>query len=213
VSHSVNDNGKVVEILKNTRGTLRMTELALEDLAHGLQGERRAAAVCNVVTSGRSVTFALQNLSSVAPGFDDWYTPWSTEMANDPLLKYLKNLRNEIVHKGPPRFPASIHIKSFRPSDLPPRPPNAVGYVIGDEYGGSGWQVQLEDGTIQTMYYTFPEDRVRTWLTFGNLPRKHLGGPSGDNTVENVCRLYVQYLRRLVDAAEKEFGGSASSSR
>ena len=205
---------KIADALQRTRATLRRAELALEDLERATDGERRVAAMTNVVVTGRAVTNVLQNLKSAASGFDKWYQPWQAEMRQDALLRYLYELRSEILKEGRDRTGSSTYISSFRyPEDLPPAPPNAVRFFMGDRYGGNGWEVRLEDGTVQKMYVTLPPHQVRSWLSFRDLPTEHLGKPIGETSLENVCRLYVQYLRRLVDAAEKEFGESAPSSR
>jgi hypothetical protein len=208
-SHSSNDHAKIADALRRIRTTLRRTELAFEELEHATDGERRVAAMCNVVVYGRTVTFVLQNLRSAATDFNSWYEPWQHEMKEDPLLSYLNELRNEILKEGKERTASNAYVVSMRiPDDIPPAPQNAVRFFIGDRNGGSGWEVQLEDGTTQTIYIKLPEDKVRTWLSFQNLPQEHLGAPIEDDTLENVCMLYVRYLQRIVKAAEDKFGAS-----
>jgi len=184
--------------------------LALEDLQQASNRERRVAAMHNVVVTGRSTTFVLQNLRSIAPNFDAWYDPWQDEMRRDPLLKYLKDLRNEIEKQGREGAVNKGFIENFNTSrDIPPAPPNAVAFFLGDENGGSGWEVRLEDDTIQKIYLELPERIGRFWLAFENLPEENLGSPIADDSLENICRLYVQYLERLVDAAQREWGPPA----
>jgi hypothetical protein len=62
------------------------------------------------------------------------------------------------------------------------------------------------------LYATLPENNNRSRLAFENLPSEHLGVPITDDSLENICRLYVQYLRRLVEAAEEEFKPTLQSS-
>jgi hypothetical protein len=208
-SLSRDNQAKVAETLKNTRATLRRAELALANLEHARTGEHRVAEMCNVIVMGRAVTNVLQNLRHAAPGFDDWYSPWEQEMSQDPFLKYIYKLRSEILKKGKPGASVSTYVMSFNTStDIPPAPPNATSFFIGDEYGGSGWRVRLADGTLETMYVELPAHIARSWLRFDDVPREHLGAPIGDDSLENVCRLYVQYLQRLVVAAEQQFGNA-----
>ncbi len=151
-----------LQMYSGGHATLRTAELALEDLDRAPNNERRVAALRNVIVMGRSVTNVLQNLRSKAQGFDAWYTPWRQQMSQDPLMKYIYNLRSEILKEGKDRTVRNVHIISFRPSvDLPPTPPNARGFFIGDENNGTGWEVQLEDGTIQKIYVELPADQVR----------------------------------------------------
>jgi hypothetical protein len=132
-------------------------------------------------------------------------------MSQDPLLRYLYELRSAILKKGQEGATNAVTIQSASMGEilwmLGPAPPNTVSTFLGDENGGSGWEVQLEDGTIQRIYATLPENNnVQVRLAFENLPSEHLGASVTDDSLENICRLYVQYLRRLVEAAEERFG-------
>jgi hypothetical protein len=171
----------------------------------------------NVVVMGRAVTNVLQNLRSKVQDFDVWYQPWQEEMAQDPLLRYLYKLRSEILKKGQEGATSILTIQSASMGEilsmLGQAPPNAISSFVGDYNGGSGWVVQLEDGSTETVYATLPENNnIRSRLAFENLPSEHLGIPITDDSLENICRLYVQYLRRLVEAAEEEFKPTLQSS-
>ena len=204
---SAEDAAKIADVLQKTRATLRRVELALDNFPNAPDRERQVAAMHNVVRTGRSVTFVLQNMQNMAPGFHAWYMPWQEEMRKDPLLRYFKDLRNKIEKQGREGVVNITHINSFNTSrDMPPAPPGSVSFFIGDENGGNGWEVQLEDGTTQKIYIELPESIGRSWFAFEDLPDEHLGSPIVEDTLEGVSRLYVQYLRRLVEAAEKEFG-------
>jgi hypothetical protein len=135
-------------------------------------------------------------------------------MSQDPLLKYFKKLRNDIEKRGREGTTHVTVVDSFSTSDIPPPPSsdippppsNAIGFFVGDQNGGNGWEVQLEDGSIEKIYIALPEDKMRSWLAFEDLPSEHLEAPIEDGSLENVCRLYVRYLQRLVVAAEARFG-------
>jgi hypothetical protein len=165
----------------------------------------------SVVVFGRAVTNVLQNLRSKVPNFDAWYAPWKAEMEQDPLMRYLYELRTDLLKKGREGATNVTSIQSASLGEilrmLGPAPPNAVGSFIGDVNGGSGWEVRLEDGSTEKLYVTLPDDdNVRSYLAFGNLPSEHLGTPIANDSLEHICQLYVQYLRRLVEDAEEHFG-------
>jgi hypothetical protein len=122
-----------------------------------------------------------------------------------PLLQYFKDLRNKIEKQGREGTKNKAVIRHFDSSRMPPAPPNWQRFFVGDKNGGSGWVVLLEDGTTQKIYVDLPEDIARSWLGFRDLPDEHLGHPITDDSLEHVSRLYVQYLQRLVRAAEEEF--------
>jgi hypothetical protein len=203
---STEDAAKIAHVLQRTRATLRRVELALDSFPKTPDRERQVAAMHNVVMTGRAVTFVLQNMQHVAPNFHSWYKPWQDEMRKDPLLWYFKDLRNEIEKQGREGVVNITHINSFDGSrDMPPAPPGAVGFFMGDENGGNGWEVQLEDGTTQKIYIELPESIGRSWFAFEGLPDEHLDSPITEDTLESVSQLYVNYLQRLVNAAEEQF--------
>jgi hypothetical protein len=184
-------------------------ELALENFPDTPDRERQVAAMHNVVMTGRTVTFVLKNMQHVAPNFQAWYKPWEDEMRQDPLLRYFKDLRNKIEKQGREGVVNKTYIHSLNSSrDMPPAPLGAIAFFMGDENGGNGWEVRLEDGTIQKIYIELPERIGRSWFAFEGLPDEHLGSPITEDTLENVSRLYVDYLRRLVNAAEEEFSSA-----
>jgi hypothetical protein len=160
---------------------------------------------------GRAVTNVLQNLRSALPEgvFDAWYDAWRREMEADPLLKYLYRLRTQMLKEGQ-RPPLSVRVEreNFNPArDLPPPPPNALGFFVGDEAGGSGWLVRLPDGSLGKMYMRLPEGTARTLLDIADLPSHHLGMPVRDRSINHVAKLFLHYLERIVYTAEQEFAG------
>jgi hypothetical protein len=202
---SPGQSAEIADVLHRTRSTLRRTELASDRFPNAPDREGEVAAMHNVVVTGRAVTNVLQNLCSKAQGFDAWYGLWQQDMRQDPLLRYLYELRTQILKRGEEGATNVTVVHSFCTSDILPAPPDAVAFFIGDENGGNGWEVRLEDGTTQKIYIALPEDKVRSWLAFQKLPREHLGALITDDSLEHICRLYVQYLRRLVEADERHF--------
>jgi hypothetical protein len=198
-------NGAVKEILSRARETFRNAELAAGDLNHP-DASRRLPALRNVIVWGRAVTNVVQNVRGKADGFDDWYEPWRREMTEDPLLKFLYNQRSEILKTGAdPAMSNVTHIASFSSEDVPPAPPNAKGFFLGDQFGGNGWEVELPDGTIEKIYISLPESVARSWTELTEVPGEHLGERLSDKSAQNICHLYLQYLDRLLADAENRF--------
>jgi hypothetical protein len=86
-------------------------------------------------------------------------------------------------------------------------PPGAKGMFVGDRLGGSGWFVPMPDGTQQTYYVTLPEHLTpKVDYHLPGAPNEHLGRPlRAEITVQELGRMYLDYLTRLVSAAEQEF--------
>jgi hypothetical protein len=171
--------------------------------------ERKAAGLRNFVVFGRAVTNVLQNLRSTEKGFDEWYRPYVDEMKVDELMSYFYKLRSLILKEGISNTMVGMHIKSLRlPDDLrrlTPPPPNAKAFFVGDHLGGSGWEVQLPDGSTEKYYVDLPVDIAECCLHLQNPPKMHLGKVIDDGSMKGLCLLYIDYLHKMVISAKEMF--------
>jgi hypothetical protein len=200
------------DVLRKTREMLRAAQRGLADLL-GDEPTMGPIGLYNIAVFGRSVTLVLQNLRTIdRKKFDEWYAPHSKVLSTDPLFyKYFNELRNEILKEGPPDLNIEMYVPlindEIRDELMANRPPGARGFFIGDRLGGSGWQVVLPDGTEQKYYVKLPPELgIRMSLHLPNPPTEHLRKPLRDTSIENLTRLYVNYLSELVADAEKQFG-------
>lgn len=165
----------------------------------------------NLITFGRSVTFVLQNLRSVVrEEFDAWYEPHQESLKNDPLMRYFVEARNELEKQGKLSVATSAHIHSFSTGDIAKfgRPPiGAKGFFIGDQLGGSGWEVELADGSKEKYYVELPSSIAEVKQYFSNLPEAMAPELKGA-TVEDLSKRYIDRLAALVLAARTHFLGA-----
>jgi hypothetical protein len=196
----------VDEILLRTDDILATARLGLDDML-STDRTRRMSGLRNLIVFGRSVTFTLQNLSSKAEGFDEWYSAEQEVMKADSLMKYFLNLRNEILKQGKLNVSTSAHISSFNTEDIRkfPRPRNAVAFFIGDQIGGSGWEVELPDGSKEKYYVTLPSSIATVKQTFADMPREKFPELDG-RSVEDLSSEYLEKLSALVSRARIRFG-------
>jgi len=196
------------DIIKNAEETLKTAKQGLKDLIKGPR-ERKLSGLRNLIVFGRAITNILQNLRSTESDFDTWYERYKEEMRNDQLMKYFYELRSKILKEGLLETSTHTYIKQLRiPEDLAqfgPPPPNARGFFIGDNLGGSGWEIQLPDGSIEKYYAELPSDIGSVSLHFPNAPKYHLGQEIDDTSILNLAKLYVDYLHQLVMAAKERF--------
>jgi hypothetical protein len=202
------------DVLSKTREILGTARQGLHDLL-GDDPTRRATGIRNVAVFGRSVTFVLQTLRSVdREAFNRWYEPRAQVMKDDPLCAYFTNLRNEILKEGGPSASSRLFIERITSEDIAALmaspPPGAKSFFIGDSLGGSGWEVELPDGSVEKFYVQLPKSlQIEFSLHFPDPPIEHLGQPIADTSLENLGRLYIDYLSSLVSEAEEEFGGKS----
>lgn len=191
-------------VLQRARETLATANLGLEDLG-SLDPGRRGAGIRNVLVWGRAVTNVLQNLRSEAEDFDAWYSPWKTEMGDDPLLRFVYKLRSIVLKQGTLATSNHTYISSFSTSEIPPAPQGATAFFMGDQTGGNGWTV-VRGGVTEKIYVSLPPEKVRSWLELADTPDTHLGEPLTDRSVQAIGSRYLEYLERLLVDAEKHFG-------
>jgi hypothetical protein len=201
-------NSKTIDILKRAEDTLDTAKLGLR-LLTGEAPENRFPGLRNVVVFGRAVTNVLQNLRSIEPGFNDWYECHKAEMKTDDLMRYFYSLRSEILKKGILNVSTQFHIHSLRlPEDMArfgPPPANARGFFIGDNLGGSGWEVELPDGSTEKYYVQFPREMVSTSFHFPDSPTSHFGRELRESRIEVLSKMYIDYLQQLIQSAKQRF--------
>lgn len=197
------------DVLSNAKEILATAKRGLDDLT-GRDPTRKTSGLHNVAVFGRSVTLVLQNLRSVnRQSFDAWYEPRVQAMAKEPLFSYFRELRNTILKQGPPKPSSHVYVGSFNTADLAkfPAPPGAKGFFIGDQLGGSGWVVEMPDGSTEKFYIELPVHMgVKASWHLPDPPSEFEGQPITDTSIENLSKIYVGALTKLVQEAESEFG-------
>lgn len=197
---------------------LRRVEETLQTARHGLDDlldagrSRRMSGLRNLIVFGRSVTFVLQNLRSVAGEgeFDHWYAPQKEVLKNDPLMRYFVEARNELEKQGKLSVSTSTHIKSFSTDDIKkfgPPPAGATTFFIGDQLGGCGWEVELGDGRKEKYYVDLPVSIGEVKQYFSNFPVAKAPELQGA-TVEELSQRYIERLAALIAAAREHFLGA-----
>ncbi|EDM83550.1 hypothetical protein [Limnobacter sp. MED105] len=207
----VND---IQAIIQKAEETLQTARFGYEDLTSGNR-YRRYTGLRNLVVFGRSVTFVIQNLKTPVGSdrFDAWYQPIQEKMKSDVLMKYFVTLRNEILKQGklPLSTSASVNFSSSDMAKLGTPPPGASGFFIGDQTGGSGWEIELQDGTKEKYYVELPESIAKVRQHFSELPV-----PNDDDlkkkSIEELCEYYLKELEGVVDEARKTFLGEDTQS-
>lgn len=206
----MSDQRKEIElVLRRVDETLATAKHGLEDLLDSRRN-RRMSGLRNLIVFGRSVTFVLQNLRSVVPEqFDTWYVPQQEILKNDALMRYFVEARNELEKQGKLSVSTSTYIQSFSSGDIGKfgRPPvGATSFFIGDQLGGSGWEVQLADGTKEKYYVELPASIGEVKQHFSNFPAAKAPELRGA-TVEELCQRYVDRLSELIASARAHFLG------
>lgn len=199
------------ETLKRTEETLSTARQGLQDLVTG-PPERKLSGLRNLVVFGRAVTNVLQNLRRTEHDFDEWYAKYRDEMESDPLMGYFYTLRTRILKEGLLETSTQTYIRQLSwPEDmsrLGAPPPNAKAFFIGDSAGGSGWEIELSNGSTEKYYVQLPAEIGSVSLHFPQAPEYHLGREIRETGIEALSRMYIDYLQELVKAAKEKFKSS-----
>ncbi len=165
---------------------------------------RKISGLYSAVTSGRSITFVLQNLSSACEGWNEWYASEVEHMKRDEVCRWFVTVRNRIEKQG---TPGSGSIAVFEPLGGMNRfiaelqslaPEGTVGMFLFDRLGRCGWVVRLGDGTEREVYYGAP-DGV-------SLASMYLDDAPGGYSLEYLLPQYLDKLEALIDRAAQRFG-------
>ncbi|WP_158968046.1 hypothetical protein [Paraglaciecola sp. L3A3] len=198
---------EIEAIIKKAEETLKTAQFGFEDLS---DKKRRTSGLRNLIVFGRSVTFVIQNLKTPVgeKEFSTWYLPIQESLKSDVLMKYFVTLRNEILKQG--KLPIStstrVNINPGNMSKLGNPPPGAKSFFIGDQLGGSGWVIELPDGTTENYYVELPTSMADVRQHFSELPvpedheLKH-------KPIEELCENYLGKLESIIDNAREAFLG------
>ena len=193
-------------ILKETENTLYTARLGL-GLVKGKDPKARIAGLRNLVVFGRAVTNVLQNLrSTVGESFDEWYQPKVEEMRNDQVLKYFYKLRSQILKQGTVNT-SSAMLLSGNPMALIQKfqaPPGAKAFFMGDNLGGCGWEVEVDEGVTEKYYVDVPDNIEGLEM---NINVHLLDAPEKlkEQNIQELSEYYLGYLENLVNEANRVF--------
>ena len=158
----------------------------------------------NAVVFGRMVTFSLQNMRSSVPEFDEWYEGVRERMRRDKVMSFFWDLRTKVEKQAEEHTLAGVEINFNGAVDrkhLGNPPPGAKGFFMGDAQGRSGWDVELEDGTVTQYFVAMPPSVIKRIAVFFNAP-EDFGFAKADDLIE----LYLSKLGQVLDEAEEKFG-------
>lgn len=197
----------IQEVIQRAEDTLQTARHGYADLI-GPDKARRYTGLRNLIVFGRSVTFVLQNLRSVVGHieFDRWYALKQNELKADTVMRYFVTLRNDLEKQGrlPVSTAAHLHHLTADLMNKYPKPIGAKSFFIGDQLGGSGWEVELPDGTIEKFYVEIPASIATVTQHFHELPC-----PDDDElrkrSIDDLSDYFLAKLEGILDDAREVF--------
>jgi len=190
------------EILQAARQMLDVARIGERDYHSGLV-DRQTSGMYQAFTSGRSVTFVLQNLSSAVEGWEDWYSEEQARMKADPVSRWAVEVRNSIEKQGtagPGRrayFGGPNGINPLLEALTSAAPRGTIGIFLMDKLGRCGWVVEAPDGTQFEVYYGAPQGVTLMTLYLEDAP--------GGRSVDSAITEYLDGLEALLSRAQQRF--------
>lgn len=165
----------------------------------GHDPNRRLPGFRNAVVFGRSVTNVLEHLRGKVDNFDAWYKARSAALGADPGFARLYKMRSEILKEGTGNPSMSMYIEHLNTADLEPLmrnpPPGAKNFFVGDQSGGSGWEVDVGEGEVERYYVALPPE-VRLITSYS----------LGDEEAGDLLTRYLAALDQMIREAKTHFG-------
>lgn len=194
---------EIERILIRAREILATARLGSEYLK-SKDKSRILAGLRNVIVFGRAVTNVIENLRSRTVDFDEWYRSISDSLKDDPVMKKLYELRSIMLKEGKTNTEVFAEIKQMDRKSFSeiPMPKNASMFFMGDENGGSGWEVILPDGSKDKFYVSIPEEIGRSGFTILDLPKSNNGELK---SLEEISKYYLDKMENIINLAEDKF--------
>jgi hypothetical protein len=184
------------ELLDTARVGLQQAKLGPDHVKAGLR---------NVGVYGKMVTFCTNNLRSKVARFDDWDSEAKKRHFDNHVARAMSDARNQFEKQARTPIFSSVHINRFSTDMLEtlPKPRNAVGFFIGDRFGGSGWMVQMENGDEIPFYVDLPPGiaEARTVIAPSGKPIDLL---AGSETYLQSLQDFLDELRAFIKNASDE---------
>ena len=200
------------EVLERSRRMLKAAYAGLKQYRSSEDTEK-VIGLYNAVTFGRSVTFVLQNLKGKSEGFEEWYGERVQVLKEDPVCSHMGAVRNKILKEGSPGASNYAKLNDFNTKQIREKTPRwADGVFIGDQWGGSGFYIERNDGTEEKFYFDFELDGVETGLYFEETQESDSEFIDKISVVEDDLESYIKILAELVKDAREEFGSENKNS-
>jgi hypothetical protein len=143
------------------------------------------------VNSARNVTFVLQKEYRNNEKFTKWYKNKQSEMLNNSLCKYFKELRNKIDKEGINELNFATTIKSINTSTDLINKPNNSSVILTPK----GIYYQINKGTSkEDIVPASHKGFIQTQVFVNNLP-----ADSNDKNIFDLCIIHYSFLKNIVE--------------
>jgi hypothetical protein len=170
---------------------------------------RAVAGLRNVAVFGAAAMTILEKLRAADAAAAAWYKPIRKKLAASVLVRLFEQLHAEFRKRDAAGVSSQARLKTFNyPADLEKlgkRPPRASELFMGDEIGGTGWEVDVFPGMKEKYYVVLPTEYGTVDLFLANTAVVQTSRDPRKIDIANVCDQYVSALDEVLRGAELQF--------
>jgi len=183
-------------MIPKAKKNLHECEYHLQKMVDSRNVEELEINFAAFVNSARNITFVLQKEFTDNSIFTEWYKVKRIEMDGDPLCKFFKILRNNIVKEGINNLNFNTRVKSLNTAtDMIDKPPNSDILI-----GHRGISYLINKGTPQEdIIPASSKGQILTEVFVENAPKYHLDQEIKENNIINISNIYYSYLKKIVE--------------
>jgi hypothetical protein len=170
---------------------------------------RRLPGLRNVVMFGAFVGASFEELRESGPHGNDWYKSIRKKIVDSPVTRLFRELQTEFRKRDAAGVSSQARLKTFNyPADLEKlgkRPPRATELFMGDEIGGTGWEVELAPGRRGKYYVVLPAEYGTVDVFLSNTPIVQTSRDPRPIDIVDTSDRYVSLLDDTLRGAELQF--------
>jgi hypothetical protein len=170
---------------------------------------RRLAGLRNVVMFGNFVGTSFEELRDTGPAGADWYKSIRKKIADSPVTRLFRELHAEFRKRDAAGVSSQARLRTFNyPADLDKlgkRPPRATELFMGDEIGGTGWEVELAPERRGRFYVVLPAEYGTVDVFLSGTPIVQTSRDPRPIDIVDTCDRYVSLLDDTLRGAELQF--------
>ena len=170
---------------------------------------RRLAGLRNVVMFGNLVGTSFEELRDAGPAGSDWYKSIRKKIAESPVTRLFRELHAEFRKRDAAGVSSQARLRTFNyPADLDKlgkRPPRATELFMGDEIGGTGWEVVLSAERRGRFYVVLPAEYGTVDVFLSGTAIVQTSRDPRPIDIVDTCDRYVSLLDDTLRGAELLF--------
>jgi hypothetical protein len=201
VTESVKD---ILRMAHETLDTAHLGYAVVRDVP-----SRSVAGLRNVVIFGAAAVAILDKLRAADATAEAWYKPVRKKLGASVLVRLFEQLRAEFRKRDDAGVSSQARLKTFNyPADLDKlgkRPLRASELFMGDEIGGTGWEVEVFSGMREKYYVVLPAEYGTVDEFLANCAVVQTSRDPRKIDIAKVCDQYVSTLDEVLRGAELQF--------